>query len=341
MGKPTVHDIAREAGVSLATVDRVLNARPGVRQTTVGRVRSAVEKLGYVRDPHAVNLARQRQYRFAFVLPEGPDEFVDTLTEALREAGDAQRAERVSVDTLPVRTQDPHAVVRVLRSLAAAGYDGVAIMAPETPQLRDAIARLAAQSVAVVALVSDLPNCDRHHFVGVNSLAAGRTAALLMGRFVRRPGKILAVTNSMLARDSIERRIGFDSVIARSFPQITVLPSVESHDDAQRIEAILSQVLSATSDLVGVYAMGPGNETLVRALRRVGRLEDLVIVVHELTPEVRGAMVWDEVDVAIAQNVGHLMRSALRVLRAKCDGVPIYEAQEKIRIDVILRENLP
>ena len=51
MQKPTVHDIARRAGVSLATVDRVLNARPGVRAKTVARVQAAVASLGYVTDP--------------------------------------------------------------------------------------------------------------------------------------------------------------------------------------------------------------------------------------------------------------------------------------------------
>ena len=69
MNKPTVHDIAREAGVSLATVDRVLNARPGVREETIARVQAVVDRIGYVRDTFAANLARQRLYRFAFVLP--------------------------------------------------------------------------------------------------------------------------------------------------------------------------------------------------------------------------------------------------------------------------------
>jgi len=41
--KPTVNDIARHAGVSLATVDRVLNERPGVRIVTKDRVNKAVD----------------------------------------------------------------------------------------------------------------------------------------------------------------------------------------------------------------------------------------------------------------------------------------------------------
>ena len=119
MNKPTVHDIAKEAGVSLATVDRVLNARPGVRESTIARVQEAVERLGYVRDTYAANLARQRQYRLAFVLPEGPSQFIDTLIAALQEAYASHIADRVVMEILRVVSHDPHQIVRSLQALDA------------------------------------------------------------------------------------------------------------------------------------------------------------------------------------------------------------------------------
>lgn len=342
MGKPTVHDIAKEAGVSLATVDRVLNDRPGVREQTVERVRDAVRRLGYVRDTHAANLARQRQYRFAFVLPEGPNQFVGTLKAALLEATEAQVADRITARVVPVPGNDPHGVVRILGGLNLARLDGVAIMTPETPQVRDAVARLKAAGLAVVTLVSDLPNSERDHFVGINSLSAGRTAGVLMGRFVHAArGRVMVVTNSLLARDSVERRLGFDRVMAARFPQLRPLPTLESHDDAARIAAIARAVAERTPDLVGVYSMGSGNRPLLDGLRASGRLDGLVVIAHELTPVTRQALLDDEIDAVITQNVGHLVRSALRVLKAKSDGVSIFEAQERIRIDIVIRENLP
>lgn len=342
MGRPTVHDIAREAGVSLATVDRVLNARPGVREQTVTRVREAVERLGYVRDTYAANLARQKQYNFAFVLPEGPNQFVDTFRIALREATEAQVADRLTARIVAVPAHDPHAVVRTLDGLPLSRLDGVAIMAPETPQVRDAVARLSAAGIPVLALVSDLPNSARDHFVGINSFHAGRTAGVLMGRFVGRGGgRILVVTNSMQARDSIERRLGFDTVLAEEFPDLAVLPSIESHDDPERMARIVAEAFRSGPDIAGVYSMGPGNVALLQALRAAGRPPGLVVVAHELTPTTRQALLDREIDAVINQNVGHLVRSALRVLRAKCDGAEIFEAQERIRIDIVLRENLP
>jgi LacI family transcriptional regulator len=341
VNRPTVHDIAKEAGVSLATVDRVLNARPGVREKTIAKVQEAVARLGYVRDTYAANLARQRQYRLAFILPDGPSQFAQSLKAALQEAYAAQIADRTLLKTIRVPMEDPHAIVRTLQALNEAHLDGIALMVPETPQVRDAVARLKDAGVAVVTLVSDLPNSRRDFFIGINSVAAGRTAGSLMGRFVRGEGEILVVTNSMRARDSVERRLGFDEVMARDFPELTVLPSVEAHDDPARMERILGEVLARRTRLRGVYSMGSGNTTLLAALRASGRAGELVVIAHELTPATRAALIDGEIDAVIAQNVGHLVRSSLRVLRNLCDDLPIYEAQERLRIEVVLRENLP
>ena len=341
MNKPTVHDIAKEAGVSLATVDRVLNARPGVRQNTISKVQDAVTRLGYVRDTFAANLSRKRQYRFVFVLPEGPGQFANTLKTAVREAALSQVADRAILKVLEIPAHDPHAIARALRNLDAKALDGVAIMAQETPQVRDAIARLRQNGIAVVALVSDLPNAPRHNFVGIDNIAAGRTAALLMGRFLGEIGEILVVTDSMRSRDSLERRLGFDSVISAEFPSQTVLPSVESFNDPARVKQIVGDVVADRPGLAGVYSMGLGNTPLLETLRASGRLNELVVLAHELTSTTRQALLDNEIAAVIMQDVGHLVRSSMRILRAVCDDQPIFQAQERIRIEVVMRENLP
>lgn len=341
MNRPTVHSIAREAGVSLATVDRVLNARPGVRDQTIAKVLEAVERLGYVRDTSAANLARRRQYRFAFVLPEGPSQFVGTLRAALKEATSPKIADRLTVKVVSIPLHDPHRIVRVLRALDPDKLDGVAIMAPETPQVRDAVVRLKEHGLSVVALVSDLPNSPRDYCVGIDSVAAGRTAGLLMGRFVARQGEVLVATNSLRTRDSVERRLGFDSVLKEDHPHLRALPTVESFDDPARMVSLVLEAAHSRPDLVGIYSMSAGNTQIIEALQKLRTAPRPVVIAHELTPATRAALCSGEIAAIIAQNVGHLVRSALRVLRALSDRSPIYEAQERVRIDVVVRENLP
>lgn len=342
MPRPTVNDVARAAGVSLATVDRVLNARPGVRVGTISRVTDAIEKIGYVRDVSAANLARQRQYNLAFFLPEGPSQFLRALNDEIAEAAANAVADRTTIQIFTVPAQDPYALAKALNALDTEIIDGVAIMAPETPHVRDAIRRLKDGGAAVVALISDLPNSGRDHFVGIDSIAAGRTAGVLMGRFLGgRAGKVLVLGSSMQARDSVERRLGFDQVLAEEFPKIDALPSIEGHDDLETIERVVSSALDTFPDVTGIYSLGSGNRVLTRILEDRGIAKDLVVVAHELTPHTRSALIGGSVDAVITQKVGHVVRSALRVLRAKSDGLEIVPSQERIHIDIVLKENLP
>ena len=117
--KPTVNDIARVAGVSLATVDRVLNARPGVRNVTIEKVNKAIDELGYVRDAAAANLARRRFFNLLFVLPDTENEFVAALESQVESQGAKLLHERVLVSNAKVPPFDPQAIVSTLDRLDA------------------------------------------------------------------------------------------------------------------------------------------------------------------------------------------------------------------------------
>lgn len=340
--RPTVNDIAREAGVSLATVDRVLNDRPGVRAKTVQAVTDAIARIGYVRDLAAANLARSRNYRIACLLPDTPSQFLATLERALQDAAAAAVESRTEVSTLRFPAEDPHALVAILGELLAQGYSGVAIMAPETPHLRDAIRTLRQAGVAVVALVSDLPNTEREHFIGIDNVAAGRTAGVLMGRFLSgNPGQVMVVAQSLLSRDALERRRGFDAVLQAEFPALEALQTLEAHGSPELLRRAVFEMTRHAPRLRGIYMLGSGHRVVGAALADLALSPRVMVIGHELTPHTRAAILAGTVDALVTQNTGHLARSALRVLRAKIDRVPIDKGQEQIRIDIILRENLP
>ncbi|MDO6728417.1 substrate-binding domain-containing protein [Marinovum sp. 2_MG-2023] len=341
VGKPTVNDIARVAGVSLATVDRVLNERPGVRAITIKKVRAAIAELGYVRDTAAANLARQRVYNILFILPDTSNEFVQALHNQIADQADKLANERTRLSTISAKPFDPLDIVAILDGLDPGTIDGVALFSPETPSVRDAVNRARDKGIAVVALVSDLPSSRRDHFVGIDNISAGRTAAQLLGRFLRRPGKVLVITGSRLARDHLERRQGFDMVAAAQFPELQVLASVEGRDDPDLIYKLLPEVFNAYPDLRGIYSSAAGNAGLIQFLSETAAPKDLVVIAHELTPLTRQALNQGTFDALISQDCGHLVRSCVRVLRAKVDNVPHNPAQERIRIDIYMKENMP
>ena len=342
MGKPTTKDLAKTAGVSLATVDRVLNRRGGVRQATVERVTTAIRALNYVRNLSAANLARSTEYRLMFLLPDHDDEFTDMIHMAIGEANVSMAHERTTVSVIRVPANDPHHIAQEVDGLSADKVDGVAIMAPETAQVRDAILRLDVRGIAVVAFASNQPNAQSAYFVGINNEAAGRTAGQLIARFTgERQGTVLAVTETMQSRDSQERRLGYDAIMAKYAPRLLVRPSMETYADAARTAKIVAAALRNNPEIVGIYLMHHDISETMQAIEAQGVLQKYVIIGHELTQYTRARLIDGTMAAVLTQDVGHLVRSSIRVLKARITRVGTVASQERIRIEIILRENLP
>jgi LacI family transcriptional regulator len=341
MARTTLQDVARTAGVSLATVDRVMNRRPGVHAETAERVQAAINLLKYRPDRLAARLARGRDHRFQYLLPSGRNAFMQALEAEVRTAAERFAYERVHLNVTHVDVFDGDALAAALERLRGE-VDGVAVVALDHPSVREAIDELAESGVTVVTLVSDAPRARRAHYVGIDNSAAGRTAASLLGRFLAgRGGKVGLVAGSIALRDHIERQLGFAQVMARDFPGLTLLPLVEGRDDDARVELLAAGLLADHSDLVGIYNVGAGNGGIVAALEASGRARDVVFVAHELTPFSRRQLIRGTIDAVINQDPGHEARSAARLLLAAREGMPIDPGQERIRIDIFIRENLP
>lgn len=336
--RPTTKDLAKAAGVSLATVDRVLNGRSGVRKKTIEAVNEAIERIGFERNQIAATLARQRAYRFAFALPRSGGEFLDEIIERVREFERVGRAEMIETEVIRIDDRDPHHAARTLGRLSPEDIDGVAIMAPETPQIRDALHRMRERGIQTIPFVA---NQQEDGFVGIDNRAAGATAGRLMGRFLGgQTGAVLALTETMQSRDSLERRLGFDSVINRDFPNLRILPTLETHGDAGRTQHVLRNALSAYDDIVGLYFMGAHAQMPIEVARFLHANAGRVTIAHERTASTENALREGLIDAVIHQDPGHLVRSAVRILRAKCENRAILASQERIRIEVLIAENL-
>jgi LacI family transcriptional regulator len=338
--RATLKDVAIEAGVSVATADRVVNGREGVRDKTVRRVEAAIGKLGYRSHAVATSVVNSRSYRLAFLLPANANSFMANLSDQVEKASDWLSHQNGDIDIRQVDVFDPVRLADALRSLPDV-YDGVAVVALDDVRVRAALDELVDRGVHVVTLVSDVPGSRRKHYVGIDNPAAGRTAGSLMGRFLRgRQGTVGIVTGSLSLRDHAERLYGFRQVMTAEFPHLIPLPPLEGRDDAARNRALVEALLAKHSDLVGLYNAGAGNDGVAEALRAAGRAGDIAWIAHELTADTRKLLLDGTVEAVINQDPGHEARSAARVLLAQCSGQAIYPEQERIRIEIFMRDNL-
>jgi LacI family transcriptional regulator len=339
--RPTAKDLAEAAGVSLATVDRVLNDRPNVSPKAARKVNEAIERIGFIRNPAAVSLARNKVYRFLFVLPDGGDQYLTELLRRTDEAREAMKSDLTDIEVTQRPTSDPHALAHFLTDLSPDRLDGVAVMAPESPQVRDALSRLIERGIKVVQFLSGQEKLETGDFVGVDNFAAGATAGRLIGRMTcREPGKVMVISETMMALDSIQRRLGFDSVVNREFGHLKVLPSLETYGDARRADAVIRRTLEFHPDIIAVYVLSAEAREPVTLIDRHADGARLTIVAHERTPFTEEGLLSGRIDAVIAQDPGHAVRSAIRIMRARTDMREPLASQERIRIEVLLKDNL-
>jgi len=336
-----LHDVARAAGVSPATVDRVLNGRPGVREQTVLRVREAVQRLAYRPDPAAARLARPRAWRLAFVLPEGGNSFVELLRSELRALGPWLAEQRARAEITTTDAFSPAATAQAISALRGR-CDAAVLMVQDHAQVRAAIEQLAADGAVVTTLVSDVPAHGRAHFIGIDNVAAGRTAGTLLGGFIGAcPARVGIVMGARSLRDHADRLYGFQQVMGREHPQIELLPPLEGHDRSERTEALVHELLRQHPDLVGLYSIGAGNCGIHAALKSTGAAGRVLWVCHELTAHARRALLEGAACAVINQDAAHEVRSACRVALAQLTRERLLVDQERIRIEIYLKDNLP
>jgi len=86
--------------------------------------------------------------------------------------------------------------------------------------------------------------------------------------------------------------------------------------------------------------MGSEAREILKAIKLYGQNKPHLKIAHERTPSTVYALRNCELDAVVTQDPGHLVRSAVRILRANCENRSTLASQEKIRIEILLPENL-
>jgi LacI family transcriptional regulator len=161
----TIHDVAARAGVSVATVSRVLNKKEIVRQETLDQVLAAAKSLRYVPNIAARSLSIRRSQTIGIVLPDVHGEF---FSEVIRGIDVAARRERYHI-LVSGSHSDVGEMLEVLEAMHGR-VDGLVVMAPDV-----AIESLREQLPRDLPMVLLNSSDARHHAITIDNYGGART----------------------------------------------------------------------------------------------------------------------------------------------------------------------
>ena len=147
--RPTIRDVAAAAGLSQATVDRVLNGREAVREETARKVYEAARRIGY----HAAPLIAQRlqadvpELRLGVVLHKERQAFYQAFARELEAAARRAAGVRVRLQVEFSASQAPADFIRLIEGFRGRA-DAVAASAVTHPDITEAVPALKARGGA-------------------------------------------------------------------------------------------------------------------------------------------------------------------------------------------------
>lgn len=336
-----IRKIAAHAGVSDATVDRVVHDRGMVRETTKARVIRAIVELEQQQTAFELG---GRTFTVDLVM-HAPHRFTSAVWAAFEAAIPRLHPAFFKVRPHMFERVEPARLIDTLHTIADRGTHAIILRAPDLPEIVHVVDELAANGVAVITMVTDLPTDNRIAYVGIDNSAAGSTAAYLIDQWSPSPRRdrsdatALLTLTSQRFRGEEERELGFLRTFSTLAPSWNIQKLTETEGlDATIVEQLDHIASSTTVD--AVYSIGGGNDAILRTLDRHGQRPS-VYIAHDLDGENRRLLRSGQISavlhhdlVADASRACHLIMQAHSAVR----GVP---STEPATVQVITPYNMP
>lgn len=311
----TIRQIAKEAGVSRGTVDRVLNGRPGVKPEVRERIMSIANQLNYSPNVAAKALAyRKNPVLLGIVMPPRDIQFFEEIRKGIYEAEEELKGLGIRLEYRYVDNVTPDEGAAAVRDLAEAGANGILFSLMDDPAIRESIDFAVEQGIPVVTFNSDVENSRRICFVGQDLRKSGKVAAGLIGRSITGAARVLAVTGNMKFHAHRSRIEGFREGLSAMGGAIRISDVIESFDRYADTFDKLDRMFEEDPGISGIFMATGDIQACLDVLRKHGKERTVRVVCNDLVPASVQGMREGIIDFTIVQNPKQQGYRSLRIL---------------------------
>ena len=245
-----IKDIAKRAGVSVGTVDRILHNRPNVSAEARRKVEKALAEMNYQPNMYASALAYNKSYTFYLILPKHDSEaYWEEIEEGAKKATEARRDFHIEIQILFYDRFDDESFNNTCATCLEAAPDGVVVVPVLLEITRRFTDKLHDQNIPFIMLDSYMPDLRPLSFLGQDSFASGYFAAKMLMLIASQESEIMLMKQMkngiVVSKQQNNREVGLRHYMNDHFPEIKIIEVNLPQDGSKReYDHILEQFFS-------------------------------------------------------------------------------------------------
>jgi LacI family transcriptional regulator len=353
--KITVKEIARLAGVSIGTVDRVLHDRGGVSAETKEKICGIISSFGYEPNILARQLSLKKTYTFRVIMPRAEQDsgYWELCLQGIRRAELALALYGCAVRVDEFDRYDEASYRELLAGVVEDPCDGL-LLAPVMPEIlgpaldrlgRDAEGGKIADPKPYVFFDGDLEEASPLAVVAQDPFRGGYLAGRVMSLLSPGADRLLALSAHAEDRHIAQRIDGFRSFF-RDHGQVRRIDAVECPglDRTQAGRGALEKVLGTAEDIGGVLVANSSGHVVGDWLAARGLKSRLAVVSWDAVPDNVHALRYGSIDCLVSQRPAEQAREALELLFSavvRGEDVPALRLSADIPLELFFKENIP
>lgn len=299
----TIKEIAQLANVSRATVDKVLNHRPGVKKETHDKIEAIIRELNYQPNLAGKALVRNKEpIKIGIILTPEHNPFIQTILHGIRRAEQEFSQFGFSIIIKMLTTLESAELVSILGDLEIQGVEGIAFIPLDDEQVILKANQLAAKGISILTWNSKLEGIHDFLYVGQNHVKGGLIAAGLMEKLLPNGGNICIITSSKELSCHQDRLAGFKDRLAQCKNPINILAIKENQDKRDEAFKLTLEYCNKYTDIDGIYLTGSGSDGAANALTLSNRQDSTRLICHDLVPETIKLLKENTLDFVISQS---------------------------------------
>ncbi len=297
----TIKEIAKLAGISRGTVDRVLNNRGAVNKETEKKILDIAKQLDYRPNKAGIVLAApKKKLKLGVVIFSTENPFFQYVLNGVNETSATLKDYNCSVIVKEV-PYDIELQLQALKELVAEGVAGIAVAPCNHESIRNYINELFEMGIPVVTLNTDIKDSSRIAYVGSHYVLSGQTAAGLMNLVTLGNAKIGIISGSPDILCHTERIAGFVDVIQRDYSSLSFTEVLHAHDNNEESYEKTLQLLEKHPDITAMFYAAGGIIGGCNAIKKVGLDRKLKIIGFDINEEIQSLLEEGTITAMICQ----------------------------------------